>query len=591
MCGICGVYHYDKDKPVTMPVLQRMTQSLAHRGPDDEGIHIEGCIGLGHRRLAVIDLANGSQPMSSADGCTWVTYNGEIYNFKALRAELMGKGHAFVTHSDTEVILQCYEAYGTACVHKFNGMFAFAIWDRRTETLFMARDRLGIKPLYYAICKGNFIFASEIKAILKHPDIKAEIELNAIPEYLFCTALLDAHTMFKGIYSIPAGHMLVFKYKNPRITRYWDVDLNSAAGHPPRTLGQYKEQTTKLIEQSVHMQLISDVPLGCLLSGGLDSSLVTAIAAGQVNRLKTFSMEYSKNGGQEKPNSDTRHARMVAQAFETDHRAFVFKPQDYYDTIAKATWHAEKPVELTTPSLYLLYSQLKSDVSVVLSGEGADELFGGYYFFLTPIADRNLSEFPWAPYFNDVAKLLKPEIQQQTRFREKVAATLSDMLNRFDCTDHLNKVLYLFIKMYLLEMLERQDKTSMAWGIESRVPFLDHHLVEYVVNMPSAFKLRGHIEKFILKEIGSKRLPSGTLARKKKPFPFPIDPKSIIEQKNRANDLVQSGRSQIASYFDRKAAHAFFNRQHPFGALDPLAVYRTSFAFIALEMWHQAFDV
>jgi asparagine synthase (glutamine-hydrolysing) len=594
MCGICGIYNFTKDQPVSKAVLHEMTGKLTHRGPDDSGFYLDRFIGLGHRRLSIIDLQKGHQPMSNKNNTVWVTYNGEIYNFKELKGDLEQKGHRFVTDCDTEVIIHSYEEYGPDCLVNFNGMFAFAVWARETQTLFMARDRLGIKPLYYTITGGNLIFASEIKAILTHPAVKAEVEVASIPEYLFCTTLLNDSTMFKRIHTLPPGHMLVFKNGREQLTRYWDIDLGNREAEGC-SFERCKEEIVELLKDSVSLRLMSDVPFGSLLSGGLDSSLISAFAArhlrGQHHTLKTFSMEYGKNRQLNNSNSDTPYARMMAEALPTLHKDHCFEPEDYYDNMARVTWHMEKPVELTTPSLYLLYRSLKSDITVVLSGEGADELFGGYFFFLTQDPGLPLVEFPWAPYFKEVSQLLAPGIERETRFREKVSTTLAEMMNRFNTGDPLNKILYLFLKLYLLEMLERQDKTSMAWGMESRVPFLDHRLVEFVAAMPSEYKLRGEVEKFILKEIGRDWLLADIVNRKKKPFPFPIDPQSIIRQRNTANKLVQSGSSRIARYFDPQKTADFFHKRNRFAAIDNLAVFRTSFALIALELWHNVFEV
>ncbi|MBN2535781.1 MAG: asparagine synthase (glutamine-hydrolyzing) [Spirochaetales bacterium] len=591
MCGICGIYNLEKNRLVAKNILDSMNRVLSHRGPDDSGMYIDGCIGFGQRRLSIIDITQGRQPMCNEDNSIWVTYNGEIYNFKEIKNELEKKGHRFRSDCDTEVIVHCYEEYNTDCISQFNGMFAFALWDNKTATLFLARDRMGVKPLYYSIAGGSFIFASEIKAILKHPGVKSEIEPHAIPEYLFCTTLLNGKTMFKNIFSLPPGCMLTIKNGTMSVTRYWDILLTS----PREETGSFKdytEQTFSFIKDSVRMRMISDVPLGSLLSGGLDSSLVSALASGYINRkLKTFSMEYTGNSVLSKSNSDTAYAWLMAAAFQTEHKEFIFKPEDYQGVLQKVIWHVEKPIELTTPSLFLLYNKLKSDVTVVLSGEGADELFGGYFFFLNGDGKTQLKEFPWAPYFEEVSQLLNPEIENATRFRESVRTTLSDMMNRCRTDDYLNKLLYLFLKLYLLEMLERQDKTSMAWSVEARVPFLDHRLVEYVVNIPSKYKMHGGVEKILLKEIGKGILPGEIAGRKKKPFPFPVDPRTIIRQKNMANDLVQSGNSRISSYFDKKMTDAFFNKRNGFEKLDNLALFRTSYALISLELWHNVFGV
>ncbi|HDZ00170.1 MAG TPA: asparagine synthase (glutamine-hydrolyzing) [Nitrospirae bacterium] len=592
MCGICGIYNFNKNKPVSNNTLDNMNNALAHRGPDEAGLYIDAFIGLGHRRLSIIDIQNGKQPMSNENSTIWVTYNGEIYNHKELKDSLLKKGHEFKTDCDTEVIVHAFEEYGTESVLKFNGMFSFAIWDSKNETLFLARDRLGIKPLYYSVSNDYFIFASEIKAILQHPSVKAEVEINSIPEYLFCTSLLNGNTMFRNIYSVPAGHVIVFKNKTKEITKYWDIKLKNIQ-EDEFSFEQYKKQIYNLLEDSVRMRLMSDVPFGSLLSGGVDSSVISALAATYVsnNKLRTFSIEYSKNMELCRDNSDTKYAGMMAHTFQTDHKEFILQPEEYYDILGKVIWHTEKPIELTTPSLYLLHKNLKKHVTVVLTGEGADELFGGYFFFLKEAQTNQIKEFPWAPYFNEVSMLLSPDIEKETNFRENVKSTLYDLLNRFESDDFLNKVLYLFIKIYLLEMLERQDKTSMAWGVEARVPFLDHRIVEYIMNIPSKYKIRNGIEKYILRESFRNLVPSEVINRKKKPFPFPVDPKSIFKQKNIANDLIQSGNSGIAKYFNKKETDDFFNKKNKFKGLDNLAVFRTSYAMISLELWHKAFGV
>ncbi len=591
MCGICGIYNFDKSRPVSETVLHSMMDSIRHRGPDDSGLHSEEFIGLGHRRLSIIDVQGGKQPMCNENKTVWVTYNGEIYNYRELKEQLAKTGHQFKTDCDTEVIVHAFEEYGTDCIQRFNGMFAFALWDSNNDVLFLARDRLGIKPLYYTVSGGDFIFASEIKALLQHPLIQAEVDINSIPEYLFCTSLLDANTMFKNIHSLPAGHKLVLEKKTTRVSQYWDVILINPS-QKESAFEDGKERISSLLNDSVRIRLMSDVPFGSLLSGGLDSSLVSALATKHVSeKLKTFAMEYSKNIGMSQSKSDTKFANLMAERFETEHREFIFQPEEYHDILEEVTWHIEKPVELTTPSLYLLHKSLKKHITVVLSGEGADELYGGYFFFLEDAQSNQLKEFPWAPYFKEVSMLLSPEIEKETNFKENVRSSLHDLLNKFEINDFMNKVLYLFMKIYLIEMLERQDKASMAWGVEVRVPFLDHRLVEYVANIPSRYKFKDDTEKYILKESFRGFLPSEIIDRKKKPFPFPVDPRSVYDQKNTANELVQSGNSKIANYFNKKETNDFFNKKNNFEGIDSLAIFRTSHAMIALELWHKAFGV
>ncbi|AKG35130.1 asparagine synthase (glutamine-hydrolyzing) [Paenibacillus durus] len=590
MCGICGIVNTDAEHQVLEAELRNMIGLLRHRGPDGEGVHIGNRIGLGHTRLSIIDLAHGGQPMTNEDGSIWLTYNGEIFNFPELRRELIQQGHTFRTNCDTEVVVHAYEEYGPDCVLKFNGMFSFALWDERNETLFMARDRLGVKPLYYTMVGHSFIFASEIKAILSHPSVTAEVREGAVPEYLFCTVLLEGQTMFKNIHSLPPGYTLSVQGTKLTAARYWSMKADAGG---ERSLDAWKDETLSLLTDSVWKRRMSDIPFGSLLSGGLDSSLLTALAVsgGSDSRLRTFSMEYGDNRDVSASNSDTAYARLMAEHLGTDHREFIFRTEDYRDMMEKVTWHMEKPVELTTPSLYLLYREIKKEVSVVISGEGADELFGGYFFFLNGDPSGQVSQFPWAPYYREVSGLLDQAVGERTGFRDKVESSLRDSLRQFPSRDPLNRILYLFMKYYLLEMLERQDKTSMASGVEVRVPFLDYRIVERVINLPSQYKLKDGSEKWFLKEIGKSILPSAITDRKKKPFPFPVDPKSVIAQRQLASDLIRSGNSKISAYFDKRKTIDFLNKRGDYAGLDNLAVFRTSHALIALELWHKTFGV
>ena len=592
MCGICGVLNMHEDEPVSRDVLSRMNAQLSHRGPDDCGLYLDRFIGFGHRRLSVIDPDNGKQPLANEDGTVWITYSGEIYNHRELRPELSRMGHRFATNCDTEIIVHAYEEYGRNCVAKFNGMFAFGLWDEKKALLFLARDRLGIKPLYYGIYGPYFIFASEIKAILEHPEVKTEVDINAIPEYLLCTSLLDSKTMFKNIRSVSPGTTIVVENGVLKEHRYWSLAGN-AARYNGDSFEDCREEVRDLLDSSTRMRVVSDVPFGTLLSGGLDSSLVSAMATKHVNgRLKTFSMDYDKNRKLRCDGTDTHYAGLVAAALDTEHTEIEFQSQDYFDVMERVTWHVEKPVELTAPSLFLLYREVKRKVTVVTSGEGADELFAGYFFFLNRCQTERPAEFPWAPHLDEVAALLDPAIEKATGYSERVRATLADEVGALATEDVVNRLLYLFLKYYLVEMLERLDKTSMAWGVESRVPFLDHRLVEYVVNMPSSYKSRADSEKVLLKSIATDvRLPVDIIKRKKRPVPIPVDPKTLFNQRNRANELVQSADSRIGNYFDKGKTDDFFKKRRQFATTDNLAIYRTSHALIALDSWHRAFGV
>jgi len=591
MCGVCGIFNMHHGGPVSRTVLNKMNEKLSHRGPDDCNIYLDHFIGLGHRRLSVIDPENGKQPFSNEDGTIWLTYNGEIYNHAELRQELASKGHRFVTNCDTEVIVHAYEEYGQDCITKFNGMFSFALWDKKKSSLFIARDRLGIKPLYFGIYGSNFIFASEIKAILAHPQVRTEVDLSAIPEYILCTSLLNSKTMFKNIYAVPPGTVMVIKNGAIQKYRYWSIEHNSAqTGNA--SFAESCEEVRGLLDSSVGLRVMSDVPFGTLLSGGLDSSLVSAMATKHVDsRLMTFSMGYHKNKTLRPEGTDAHYAAQVAASYGTDHTELVFQSEDYFDVMKSVTWHVEKPVDLTSPSLFLLYKGVKLKSTVVTSGEGADELFAGYHFFLDGDQSQQPTEFPWAPYLDDVSTLLNPALEKETGYRETIRTTLMNEMNALETDDRLNKRLYLFLKYYLVEMLERLDKTSMAWGVESRVPFLDHRLVEYVVNMPSAYKSKEGTTKILLKNIAANLLPEGVVKRQKRPVPIPVDPMTLLKQRKTANELVQSGESVIGDYFDKKKVDHFFKKKEQFSTIDDLAIYRTSHALIALDCWHRTFGV
>jgi asparagine synthase (glutamine-hydrolysing) len=411
MCGICGIYNLDRQTPVEKDVLVRMTNALSHRGPDDMGTYENHFIGLGHRRLSIIDLNSGHQPMSDENGRYWITYNGELYNHRELRLILSQKGHKFKTDCDTEVILYAFIEYGPECVLKFNGMFAFGIWDNGNKSLFLARDRMGIKPLYYTSIKNTYLFSSEIKALFEHPLVKAEVDINSVPEYLFCTSILDSKTMFRGIRTIPPGHTMVVSEKSQIVSEYWDIQLSNCRDDLV-SVKKYQEDIFNLLEDSVNKRLMSDVPYGTLLSGGLDSSISSALASRHVNRsLQTFSIEFEDNNKMNYQSSDTKFARLMSEHFKTEHREFILSQEEYNEILNRVAWQIEKPVELTTPSLYLLHKNLKDYITVVLSGEGADELFGGYFFFLKEAHTNKLTEFPWAPYFSEVSDLINDDLK------------------------------------------------------------------------------------------------------------------------------------------------------------------------------------
>jgi asparagine synthase (glutamine-hydrolysing) len=546
-------------------VLKRMRDVITHRGPDDEGIFIDGAVGLGHRRLSIVDVAAGHQPMANEDETLHITYNGEIYNHADFRAELEAKGHVYQTHCDTETILHLYEEHGEHCVDYLRGMFAFAIWDQRRKELFVARDRLGVKPLYYAYTDdGSLYFGSEIKTLLEAGAIKPEINYCVMPDYLANHAPSGEETLFRGVKRLLPGHIMLWRDGELRVSRYWDVSFVRHADEG-RSDRDYVDEWRELFRTSVRLRLMADVPLGMFLSGGIDSSAIAAVMSGMVTEpIKTFSVAFK-----EREANELEYARLVAREFKANHHEVVVSPEDFFATLPKLVWHEDEP--LAHPSSVALYfvSLLASQhVKVVLTGEGSDELLAGYaryrktilnlalgarYYSLTPNSVRNLLRkqiegMPGAKlrqkllrsflavspdiesiYFDNFAvfpramqqELLAPEMKERLGTTDPYMG-LREVLKETDATSFLDRLLYADIKTYLHELLMKQDRMSMATSVESRVPFLDHKLVEFTCGLPQRLKLRGWTTKYVLRESMKGLLPKAILSRPKMGFPVPI---------------------------------------------------------------------
>lgn len=503
MCGITGILNLD-GAPVSPVILRKMTDAVAHRGPDGEGFFADGSAGLGHRRLAIIDLSPaGHQPMLTRGGRYSLTYNGEIYNFQELRAELEARGHQFRSRTDSEVLLYAYAEWGAACVNKLNGMFAFAIWDRDRRELFLARDRYGIKPLYYAMLGKIFVFASEQKALLAHPDAKRELDLEALLEYFTFQNIFTDKTLLKGVKLFPAGcHATIGPSAGElRVARYWDFDF----AEPARAASdeEYREELDRLFRQAVNRQLVTDVELGAYLSGGMDSGSITAIAAKQLPYIKSFTCGFDLNSasGMELGFDERSRAEYMSYLFKTEHYEMVLKAGDMERVLPKLAWHLEEPrVGQSYPNYYA--AQLASKfVKVVLSGAGGDELFGGYpwryyravvndsfedyidkyYKFWQRLIQNKLIKEVFAPVWGDVKHVWTRDI-----FRD-VFQRHASQLTRPE--DYVNHSLYFEAKTFLHGLLVVEDKLSMAHGLESRVPFLDNDLVDFSMKVPVRLKL------------------------------------------------------------------------------------------------------
>ncbi|MGH9773166.1 MAG: asparagine synthase (glutamine-hydrolyzing) [Candidatus Acidiferrales bacterium] len=568
MCGICGIISLNGMRPPLRREVEAMCDVIAHRGPDGAGVFLEGAAALGHRRLSIIDPASGQQPMSNEDENLQITFNGEIYNHTELRKGLEARGHHYRTHCDTETILHLFEEGAERSVNKLRGMFAFAIWDRQRQTLFCARDRLGVKPFYYTIHSGRFVFASEIKALLELPEIERRVNRNILPEF-FCTGYVaGAETLFEGIYKLMPGHWLTLSDGTLTVQSYWS--LRFPASPSIRPVEEYVEEFRELLAESVRLRLMSDVPLGAFLSGGLDSSAVVGLmrqlTGGQ--RIKTFSVGFAED-----KYSELDYAREVAEHFETDHHEVRLDRETFFSLLPKMIWHEDEPVVWpSSVSLYSVAAEAAKHVKVVLTGEGSDELMGGYSRYLATIWNVRLGNLYWKlsprPLQRGIRRLLESHAAPTAITKTLLHSSLywsksfeeiyfSNFMSSFfptelpallgaDVTaspaqmnpyrtaleyaaqektpDLLSKLLYIDIRTYLVELLMKQDNMSMAASVESRVPFLDHRLVESVCAMPSSAKLRGLKTKYILRTAMEGSVPPSILTRRKRGFPTPLLP-------------------------------------------------------------------
>jgi asparagine synthase (glutamine-hydrolysing) len=600
-----------------------MMSSILHRGPDDERSYVKDGIGLGMRRLSIIDLDGGKQPIANEDGSIVTVFNGEIYNYRELRSELKGLGHKFASASDTEVIVHLYEEFGDACVEKLRGMFAFAVWDSSRRRLLIARDRLGIKPLYYTESKGRLIFASEIKAILQHPDVEARLDLQGLSGYLSLKYVPSPNTMFEGIRSLPPGHTLVRDARGTTIKRYWD--LSFAQNHIGKhSEAEYAEQLEVLLREAVRVHLVSDVPFGAFLSGGLDSSTIVALMSQFLgDQVKTFSVGFEGDGA---AYSELPYARMVADRYRTDHHEIIIEPRHLIDLADKVIWHLDQPIADDACIANFMVAELASrHVKMVLTGEGGDELFAGYarysgerlsplFRYATP-AGRSLAisasaRIPglrrpklalyalcqadeakrlanWFPLFNcDMkAALLDDEVKASLN-GASADAIFADHLSRTDARDPLSRMLYVDTKLWLADdLLARGDKTSMAASVEARVPLLDHKLVEFAASLPSHFKIRRLTRKYLLKQVSRAWLPGEIIDRKKKGFPMPFSVWFRKDARSFVHDILSSDRVRRRGLFNPLFVEKLLH-QHDTGFADHGTLL---WSLLSVELWHRLF--
>jgi asparagine synthase (glutamine-hydrolysing) len=623
MCGICGRLNFN-DELVTKEFIHRMCQVLKHRGPDDEGIYINPKseirnpkIGMGVRRLKVIDLETGHQPIHNEDKRIWIVCNGEIYNFKDLRMDLEKRGHKFYTKSDTETIIHLYEDYGIDCVKYLRGMFAFAIWDERKRGLFLARDRLGQKPLVYAMINGSFIFASEIKSILENPEVEKEVNLEALHHYLTYQYIPASLTMFSGIKKLPPASILICNAKGEiKIERYWDLNYkNKLKLSEP----EYCEKILELLREAVELRLISDVPLGAFLSGGIDSSAVVGIMSQLMDRpVKTFSI-----GFEEEDFSEINYARTIAKYFHTDHYEFIVKPETI-EILPKLIWHYNEPfADSSALPTYYLARETRKHVTVALNGDGGDENFAGYdrykankiasYCNIIPRSLKRIAagmagklpmrkanrffqainESPerrnirWHCFFDNERKnkLYSEEMRKKLSYLD----AYDYMINVFqeaEADDFLDKILYTDINTYLPgDLLVKMDIATMAHSLEARSPFLDHKFMEFNARIPSRFKLKGLTSKYILKKALKGLLPEEILKRGKMGFGIPIGKWFRYQLKDYIREILLDTRNLQRGYFTRESIRQLLD-EHISGKVDH--GYRL-WALLNLELWHRMF--
>lgn len=594
---MCGIYGYISLKEKIEPErLRRMGNALRHRGPDDEGEIIRdsrgASIGLGHKRLSIIDLSSAArQPMANEDETIWITFNGEIYNFKELRRELESKGHRFRSNSDTEVIVHLYEETGTRCLERLNGMFAFALWDSNKEILFLARDRIGKKPLHYSINGGGIIFASEIKALLKHPDVNKEIDLKSLSKYLTYEYVPAPDTIFESIKKLEPGHCLLYQNGEARSEKYWEIPLED---YPiaDKTEAQYIEELREILGRAARSRLVADVPVGLFVSGGIDSGLVAAFAARAGQQLECFTI------GFDEPSFDeSNYALQVAQALGIRHHIKIFHAEEMLRILPNLPDILDEP--LADPSvlpLYLLSQFASEKMKVVLSGDGGDELFAGYQTYQAhklityydvlpgflkaalraiatnlPVSHGYLSTdykikqflkgagvsseirfFLWRGAFNNREKkeLLSPELQRELE-NHNTFEDIFRYVKESGLTKELERILFLSMKLYLQDNnLVTVDRASMANGLEVRCPFLDREFVEFVCRLPMDYKLNGLKTKYLLKKAAEGFLPKKIVYRQKKGFGIPVSKWLTGDLKEFMSDYLSEERIKRQGIFN-----------------------------------------
>lgn len=622
MCGICGIFYYSGNL-VNSDLLDRMTDILGHRGPDGEGRFSENGVGLGHRRLSIIDVSGGAQPMENEDGRIKIVFNGEIYNFLELRKELISAGHQFKTRSDTEVIVHAYEEWGKSCVRHFNGMFAFALWDERENELFIARDHLGIKPLYFIELHDRLLFASEIKALLQDPECPREVDTEALSELFTFRYVPSPKTLFKHIRKLPPGHFMAASRNGLNIERFWKWIPTIRRDSDEQSLS---EEYCALLEDTVRIQLRSDVPLGLFLSSGVDSAALLAI----MNKMSTTAINTFTIGfeGGEKTN-EVDDARKLAKMFGADHSFMVIKPEDYLKYYESYLWDLEEPVGNESAAAFYFVSKITSTkVKVALTGQGADEPWAGYDRYKGIKLSACYSRLP-AFVTNGFAEIVKKIPGRYERMkRGALSLSESDMLTRFTkvysfFSDDMKQKLFkgLFKQQFgdnghtsksALQHLQRNvshldpvtqmlyidtranlpddllmvgDKTSMANSLEVRVPYLDYRLIEFIESLPPTLKLKGLTGKYLHKKAMEKYLPKNIIYQKKKGFANPVEEWFRTRMRSFVEEFLLAPDAGVAQYFDQKYIRQMLSQDR----VGKEQLRRHIYLLVSFEMWHRMF--
>ncbi len=638
MCGIAGILNFKGDRPVSRSALELMLGTISHRGPDESGIYMDDQVGLGHVRLSIIDLEGGTQPICNEDGALWIIYNGEAFNYKELRSGLLQAGHRFTTHTDTEVILHLYESVGPQCLELLNGQFALAIWDQRRRELFLARDRMGIRPLFYYADSNRFVFASEIKALLTDPRIARRIDPRALHQIFTLWSTITPDTVFENIHAVKPGHYLHLKQRQITEKPYWRLPMPVAEENSYSSATDAANALQALIQDAVSAQLIADVPVGAYLSGGLDSSIVAAMVARHYNpSLHTFSINFSDPAYDE-----SIYQNILVAQLGLWHDACRIENNDIARWLPEVIWHCETPILRTAPvPLYLLARRVRQNgCKVVLTGEGADELFAGYNIFKEAKIRAFCARRPDSKYRPMLFGRLYPYIFQQPekfrrllpkifeaadgdlldplfshRVRWKNGLTLQrffskdmqshlgdynpavDVLSRlpedFASRDMLSRAQVLEIEIFLANYLlsSQGDRMALAHGIELRLPFLDHRLIDFAFKLPPTLKLRGLNEKYILKKTAERLLPPAIWQRTKQPYRAPIHAAFFSGPRlDYVEELLSTPNLKNSGYFDALKVEKLFNRHKTVGIANSNEIQNMAFmGILSTQLLHRQY--